>query len=115
MRIIILLVLLILNSGCSATATADVGEDIELRINSHTVACEGVMEGECLLIQKGDKIGSEDWEYFYFKDDILGFEYEPGFIYDLAVKRIPVPDPPQDGSSFRYELIKILSKVKDEE
>lgn len=113
MKNYLLLVLLVLNVGCSATA--DIEEDIELRVNSYTVACEGLMEGECLLIQEGDKIGSEDWQYFYFKDDIIGFSYEPGFIYDLAVKKNPVANPPQDGSSFRYELIKILSKVKDEQ
>lgn len=81
-----------------------------LRVNSHTVACTGVGEGKCLLVQEGDAIGTEDWEYFYFEDSIKGFDYEPGYVYDLAVKKIPVEDPPMDGSAFEYELVKILSK-----
>ncbi|UJH91031.1 DUF4377 domain-containing protein [Antarcticibacterium sp. 1MA-6-2] len=112
MKILVLLVL-VLTAGCSATA--DVGEEIKMRVNSSTVNCEGLMEGECLLIQQGEKIDSEDWEYFYFKDDIVGFNYEPGFIYDIIVKRIPVANPPQDVSSFKYELVKILSKARDEQ
>lgn len=113
MKNALLILLLIFSLGCSVTA--DIDEEIKLRVNSYTVSCEGLMEGECLLIQEGDKIGSNDWQYFYFKDDIVGFSHEPGFIYDLSVKKFPVANPPQDASSIRYELIKVLSKNKDDQ
>ena len=81
-----------------------------MRVNSYTVDCVGEMEGTCLLVQEGDLIGTDDWEYFYYVDSIEGFTYEPGFLYGLIVKKTAVENPPADGSSIRYELVKIVSK-----
>lgn len=107
-RILIILVMLV--AGCSTTAQGV--EEIYLRVNSYTVDCVGEMEGKCLLVQEGDKIGTEEWEYFYYEDSIVGFDYEPGYIYNLVVKRTEIKNPPQDGSSFRYELVRIQSREK---
>ncbi len=103
---------LIMVFGCGTTSN-DVLE-IKLRINSYTVACVGEMEGNCLLVQEGEKIGSEDWEYFYYIDSIVGFDYEPGYIYDLLVAKRDIPNPPADGSSYQYELVRIVSREKQE-
>ncbi len=81
-----------------------------MMVNSYTVDCIGEMEGTCLLVQEGDMIGTENWEYFYFVDSIEGFNYEPGFVYGLLVKKIEVENPPADGSSVRYKLVSIISK-----
>ena len=95
----------------SCSSNTDVASEVmDLRVNSYTVECYGEMEGNCLLVQEGEKIGREDWEYFYYEDSIEGFDYEPGYMYDLMVRKIQVKDPPQDGSSFRYKLIKVISK-----
>lgn len=110
MKISCIILILALVSGCSATVKDD--DETLMRINSHTVDCVGVMEGKCLLVQEGDLIGTEDWEYFYFEDSIIGFEYEPGYIYNIVVKKTTIPDPPQDASSIRYELVQIISKEK---
>lgn len=59
-------------------------------------------------IQEGDQIGQEEFLSSY--EGIQGFQYELGFIHDLLVKKIQIPNPPQDGSSIRIELIKVLSK-----
>lgn len=107
---IILILALILISSCS-TNVKDADETL-MRINSYTADCVGEMEGKCLLVQEGDLIGTEDWEYFYYEDSIVGFDYEPGFIYTIRVKKTTVPNPPQDSSSIRYELVQILSKEK---
>lgn len=94
--------------GCSS---ADVGvNEIKMRINSHTVECVGEAEGNCLLVQEGDQIGTDDWELFYYEDSILGFNYEPGYIYNIIVKKTPLENPPMDGSSIVYELVRIVSK-----
>jgi hypothetical protein len=85
---------------------------INMMVNSYTVNCYGEMEGTCLLVQEGDMIGTENWENFYFYDSIEGFTYEPGFVYGLIVKKTEVQNPPADGSSIRYELVKIVSKEK---
>ena len=79
-----------------------------IRLNSYTETCQGLIEMQCLLIQKGDQIGTENWDYFY--DYIEGFEYDEGFKYDLDVKIITVRNPPADAFSLRYRLIKVVRK-----
>ncbi|MEP3207723.1 MAG: DUF4377 domain-containing protein [Maribacter sp.] len=109
-------ILLILFSSVlclSCTNNDDAGiEEVRLRINSYTVDCVGVLIGKCLLIQEGDKIGTEDWEYFYFENSIDGFTFEPDFIYEILVQKTQIADPPADGSSIRYTLVQIISKTK---
>ncbi len=83
---------------------------VNMMVNSYTVDCVGEMQGTCLLVQEGNMIGTENWEYFYFVDSIEGFNYEPGYVYALEVKKTEVENPPADGSSIRYELVKIISK-----
>jgi len=62
----------------------------------------------CLLVQKGNQIGTEQWDYFY--DSIEGFEYEEGFQYDLDVLINAIENPPADASSIRYQLIRLIRK-----
>ncbi len=81
-----------------------------MMVNSYTVKCIGEMEGTCLLVQEGNMIGTENWEYFYFMDSIEGFNYEPGFVYALEVKKTEIENPPADVSSTKYELVRIISK-----
>lgn len=81
-------------------------------INSAKVDCTGVRPTTCFQIQKSKEIESGKWELFY--DQIAGFEFEPGFIYELKVevskKNAPVP---ADASSLTYELIEVISKTQD--
>ncbi|PRX38587.1 DUF4377 domain-containing protein, partial [Salegentibacter salegens] len=83
---------------------------INMMVNSYTVGCVGEIEGTCLLVQEGDMIGTENWENFYFSDRIEGFNYEPGYVYGLIVKKTEVENPPLGGSSIKYELVEIVSK-----
>ncbi len=50
------------------------------------------------------------WQLFY--DPIDGFAYEPGYEYVLRVAERNVPNPPADGSSVAYRLVRIVSKVR---
>ena len=86
--------------------------EINMMVNSYTVDCYGEREGTCLLVQERDLIGSEDWEYFYFYNNIEGFTYEPGFVYGLTVKKTEVKETAAGASSIKYELVKIVSKEK---
>ncbi len=85
--------------------------EIVLRIKNTKVNCSGY-EGqtECYLVQQGSLIGTEDWEYFY--EQIEGFEYSAGYIYELLVKKIEVDDPPTDAPNVKYFLLKRLSKER---
>lgn len=82
-------------------------------VNSRKVDCVGEGPMTCLQVQKGGKLGEQEWEYFY--DSIEGFDYEQGYIYKLTVKETnkPEKDVPADGSSIRYELVKVLEKQAD--
>lgn len=81
-----------------------------IRVNHNKEDCVGLIEQECFLVQQEDAIGSDNWTFFY--DDIVGFTFIAGFIYDLDVKieeRNPIP---RDIGKYSHILIKVLSKQK---
>lgn len=75
-------------------------------VASEPADCVGVAPMKCLLIKQGH---SDSWEYWY--SGIEGFEYEPGFEYELEVRRIDIKNPPMDSPSVKYVLVKELSKT----
>lgn len=81
-----------------------------IKINSYTEKCQGVSEMNCLLVQMGSDIGTDNWTYFY--DAIEGFQYEEGYVYQLQVLKHQIGNPPADGSSVRYVLVNLISKTK---
>lgn len=80
---------------------------VELRVNHYRTT--GLGEGLYLtfLVQQDDAIGTDTWKKFYSTID--GFNYQPGFIYDLKVLVEPIDNPPADASSFKYTLQKVQS------
>ncbi len=68
-------------------------DEFVLRIKENKIRCTGY-EGqtECYLIQKGSKIDSEEWEYFY--EQIDGFDYQVGFVYKILVTKERIDTPP---------------------
>lgn len=81
-------------------------------INSAKIDCTEVGPMNCFQIQKGEEIKDGEWELFY--DQITGFDYEPGFIYELEVGVSKKTDPvPADASSLTYELLEVISKTQD--
>ena len=83
-------------------------ETVNMRVNHFQQTATG--EGQVLvyLVQEEEKVGQEDWSYFY--GDIDGFTYELGYTYDLVVEKTPVNNPPADASSIRYTLKKLIAK-----
>lgn len=61
-------------------------------------------------VQQGNEIGSDNWSAFY--SQIVGFEYEVGYVYDLLVVETEILNPPTDGSIKAYQLKQVLSKTK---
>ena len=76
-------------------------------IASETTIGYGVVPQTCLLVKEGDADG---WSLFY--SSIEGFNYEPGYEYSVQIEKTAVENPPADGSSIRYKLIKVISKEK---
>lgn len=109
MKLIVLISTILLSiSGCQKEE-----EKVETWwINSSKVECMGVGPMQCFQIQKGTELQSEGWKLFY--DQIEGFEYEAGYLFQIQVKVTEKSEPiPADASSFQYELIHVISKVKD--
>ncbi len=83
---------------------------VNLRVNYFTLGCEALFSTQCLQVQEGGEIGGDEW--FNFFGSIENFDFEAGFVYDLAVQKTKVENPPADGSSFNYRLVRIVSKTE---
>ncbi len=82
-------------------------EEKILFVGPEKAECVGVGPMECYLVKEEP---DDEWQYFY--DQIEGFEWEPGYTYELRVAVHPVENPPADASSLRYELIEVVDKVE---
>jgi heat shock protein HslJ len=91
------------------SACAPFGGDRQKRVyvGPYLVDCVGVAPQECMLV-KGDPDG--DWTYFY--DQIQGFDYEPGYEYELVVREDKIKNPPADASSLQWTLIEVVGKER---
>ena len=78
-----------------------------LFVGPERVECEGVGPQLCLQIRNSP---DAEWQLCY--DEIDGFEPTPGTSYEIEVRVIPVEDPPQDASSFRYELVRVIAQQR---
>jgi len=83
-------------------------EGTNLRINFYRQFCFGEGRFQCLQVQEGEQLGTDTW--FNFFGGIEGFEYEGGFVYNLEVRTRTIENPPADGSSIAYELVRIISR-----
>ena len=112
MRHYLILGILFLMVSC-ATHKANKSNEYIFWVNSAKVPCEGVGAMQCMKVQKGDTLNSEEWELFYSKID--GFDYQPGYIYKLIVReeKIEKENVPADASSINFKLIKVVEKQQD--
>jgi hypothetical protein len=87
------------------TAAAPVGIEKTFFVAAERKPCTGVGPMECLQVREA---ADRPWQYFY--SDIEGFTFEPGFDYELRVREEKVANPPADGSSLRWTLVRVVSK-----
>lgn len=90
--------------GCGLTGP-DPDEIVVFEIGPTTVDCMGEFPQRCMLVRSDP---SEEWSFFY--GPIEGFTHEEGFLFRVEVLRRKVQNPPADGSSLEYRLIRILSR-----
>ncbi len=98
-KFILVLSVMVLFSSCQETKRVFIGD--------HLVDCEGIAPQKCMLYKENI---ANDWTYFY--DNIEGFDYEEGYTYELEVVVNQIENPPADGSSLHYTLVRIVSKEK---
>ncbi|MFC3158151.1 protein of unknown function [Chryseobacterium arachidis] len=94
-------------SQCTASANTSNGNEKTFIVGPETADCNGVVPMKCLQVKETP---AGNWTNFY--SNIEGFTYEPGFEYVLKVKTEKIENPPADGSSIKYTLIKQVSKIK---
>lgn len=85
---------------------------VNFRVNHYKQSAVGLSPTLVLLVQEGDKIGTDEWIYHY--SEINGFNYEWGYVYDLRIKKTMVDNPPADASSIEFDLEEIISKKQVE-
>jgi len=66
---------------------------------------------KCLNVHKGKNLEDAKWENFYAP--IEGFQFEEGYLKKIKVKAEKIDNPPADGSSIKYRLVKELEKKVD--
>ncbi len=102
------------DSGLLVFTTAPAGEMEEdadgtiktLFVGPELVDCVGVAPQQCLQVKENE---ADEWTLFY--DQIEGFTYEPGFIYELRVRETAVENPPADASSLALSLVEVVSQT----
>ncbi|MBV7441433.1 DUF4377 domain-containing protein [Weeksellaceae bacterium TAE3-ERU29] len=112
---VLFLLLVIFSVSCTEKEESDYSKTVEI-----TVLAETTFEKCCVpapLTEQEDReamiIKKKDGKTFtLFIGQIKGFTYEKGFQYKLLVNEKHIANPPQDGSSIEYSLIKELSKQK---
>lgn len=87
------------NPAIDPSPTPSLGTEKTVVIAPNRVDCIGEAPQKCLLM---------DGNLFY--DSIEGFTHEEGYTYTLRIRVHTVQNPPADGSSFRYELVDVLSQ-----
>jgi len=105
MRKLAALILLPALLAATAMATEGLGNTI-LTVAADRVDCVGAGPQSCLQVKRP---GSERFELFY--QHIEGFDHQPGYQYQIEVSISPVANPPADGSSLRYQLLRVISKT----
>jgi len=103
--------LAVLLSACAQSAEAPQeterpGVEKTVYVGSQMVDCVGVAPQKCLLVKE-----SMEDEYRMFYDTIAGFEFEPGYEYELIVREEQVENPPADASSINWTLVKIVNRT----
>lgn len=90
----------------ACTAATDPVHQHVLYVAPYTRECHGVGVMQCMLVREDPE---DEWNFFY--DGIEGFAYEPGYDYTLFIGWREVENPPADGSSRAYWLIRVVEKT----
>ncbi|MGL5032779.1 MAG: META domain-containing protein, partial [Microcystaceae cyanobacterium] len=81
------------------------GRQATLYVGPKTVPCTGVGRMQCWQVREK---ATDPWRLLY--TPIKGFNYEPGYLYELKVREETIPNPPADGSSKQWVLLDVIKK-----
>lgn len=80
-------------------------QQFQIEVAPTQVNCVGVVPMQCLHYRK---VGSLAW--LAYPSGIEGFDYQPDYRYILDIKQTPIENPPADGSSLHWQLVRIVEK-----
>ena len=89
--------------------TAEKGVEKVIYVAPTQVDCTGVGPQKCLQVKEGNL--DQDWKLHY--SPIQGFDYEPGYTYQLRIRETVVSNQPADGSSLTWTLMAIERKTPE--
>ena len=89
------------------TAAQGGRDRMTLEVGLARVPCTGEARTWCLRVRV---LPDTAWRLFY--GSIEGFAFEEGYRWRLEVERRHVPNPPADGSSVAYRLLRVVSKER---
>lgn len=95
--------LLLALAGCD-----DVQPDhatITIQVAPQQVACTGITKQRCFRVKTDD---ATDWQLYY--GDISGFDYQPGFLYQLTVQQKHEKPSDANVSALEWTLVSVVSK-----
>ena len=98
--------LALLSTVLAACGPAGGPAEKTIYVGPRQVDCEGVAPQKCMLVRESL---DDDWTMYY--DRIVGFDYEPGYEYELRIVEEEVENPPADASSIRWTLLEVVSKA----
>lgn len=99
---------LLANTSACGDSTTPLLEFVTLSVGPSRVPCTSWFETTCLLVRR---LPDTRDELFY--DSISGFTFEPGYRQVLRVRVFQVPNPPADGSSLAYVLVRVIERRQD--
>ena len=100
------LVLLIILQNCTKPQTEAI-LTTRLLVESYTVTCQGFIEQQCYLVKEGDAIPDGEWSLFF--ESIDGFDYVPGFRYEIEVSKTERDPLVQDVGKYQYTFVSMIS------
>jgi heat shock protein HslJ len=101
----VLLIAATVLAACAPSGGGAAGKTVY--VGPYQVPCTGVAPQMCMLVREDP---DKDWTMFY--DQIQGFDYEPGYEYELRVQEEKLENPPADASSVRWVLVEVVSKER---
>lgn len=103
-RVMLVLGLLLVGSFAAGA------QDAEIRtvyVGPVLVDCVGVAPQQCLQVKD-----SADGAYELFYSGIEGFDFQPGYVYELRVAVTPVENPPADAPNETWSLVEVVSMTR---
>lgn len=106
-RILSTLALVSSLAACSSPTEVEFERVLTLQVAAAKVTCQQWFgPSECLQVRSS---AAAPWAPTSV--NIEGFVYEPGFEYELRVIEVTLRNPPADGSSIEYRLVRVLKRV----